>query len=55
MTGRRIVYLLTLVIYVAANIGLPVQNSWAALFVLRMVQSTGGAGGAGGEWRSVNT
>ena len=44
MTGRRIVYLLTLGIYVAANVGLAVQSSWGALFALRMLQSAGGAG-----------
>jgi len=44
MTGRRIVYLLTIGLYCAANIGLAVQSSWTALFVLRMLQSAGGAG-----------
>lgn len=44
MTGRRNVYLLTIFIYAAANIGLAVQNSWIALFLLRMMQSAGGAG-----------
>lgn len=44
MTGRRNVYLLTLFIYAVANIGLAVQNSWIALFLLRMMQSAGGAG-----------
>ncbi|KAJ5663475.1 MFS general substrate transporter [Penicillium longicatenatum] len=43
ITGRRNVYLLTLFIYVVANIGLAVQNSWIALFLLRMMQSAGGA------------
>ncbi|KAJ5514350.1 Major facilitator superfamily domain general substrate transporter [Penicillium fimorum] len=43
MTGRRNVYLLTLFIYAVANIGLAVQNSWIALFLLRMMQSAGGA------------
>ena len=43
-TGRRIVYLLTMGIYCAANIGLAVQKSWLALFLLRMVQSAGSAG-----------
>ncbi|KAJ5774118.1 MFS general substrate transporter [Penicillium paradoxum] len=43
MTGRRNVYLLTLFIYAIANIGLAVQSSWIALFLLRMVQSAGGA------------
>lgn len=44
MTGRRIVYLLTFSIYLAANIGLAVQSSWTALFLLRMLQSAGGSG-----------
>ena len=44
MTGRRIVYLLAFGIYLVANIGLAVQTSWAALFLLRMLQSAGGAG-----------
>ncbi|OQE07498.1 hypothetical protein PENVUL_c013G05728 [Penicillium vulpinum] len=43
MTGRRNVYLLTMFIYAVANIGLGVQNSWIALFLLRMMQSAGGA------------
>ncbi|KAF2671661.1 MFS general substrate transporter, partial [Microthyrium microscopicum] len=43
MAGRRIVYLLTLAIYCGANIGLALQDSWPALFVLRMLQSAGGA------------
>ncbi|KAL8869766.1 MAG: hypothetical protein Q9198_007802 [Flavoplaca austrocitrina] len=44
MTGRRIVYLLTFTIYLMANIGLAVQSTWTALFILRMLQSAGGAG-----------
>ena len=44
MTGRRIVYLLTMGIYCVANVGLAVQSSWTALFILRMLQSAGGAG-----------
>ncbi|KAL4988373.1 MFS general substrate transporter [Aspergillus falconensis] len=43
MTGRRNVYILTMLIYAAANVGLAAQNSWLALFLLRMVQSAGGA------------
>ncbi|KAG9236957.1 multidrug resistance protein [Amylocarpus encephaloides] len=41
MTGRRWVYILTLTIYCAANVGLALQRSWSALLVLRMVQSVG--------------
>lgn len=44
MSGRRIVYLLTFGLYLLANIGLAVQRSWTALFLLRMLQSAGGAG-----------
>ncbi|KAI9369765.1 major facilitator superfamily domain-containing protein [Aspergillus egyptiacus] len=39
MTGRRNVYILTMLIYAAANIGLAIQNTWLALFLLRMVRS----------------
>lgn len=39
--GRRPAYTLCFVIYIAANIGLAVQDSYAALFVLRCLQSTG--------------
>ena len=44
MTGRRAVYLLTLGIYCVANVGLALQDSWTALFILRMLQSAGSAG-----------
>lgn len=43
-TGRRPLYLVTFAVYVAANIGLALQKSYAALFVLRMVQSAGSSG-----------
>jgi hypothetical protein len=36
--GRRPAYLLSFVVYVAANIGLATQSSYAALFVLRCLQ-----------------
>lgn len=39
--GRRLVYMLTFTIYIAANIGLALQNNYAALMVLRALQSTG--------------
>lgn len=39
--GRRPIYLLTFSIYVFANLGLALQDSYAALLVLRMVQSLG--------------
>ncbi|KAJ8132816.1 hypothetical protein O1611_g812 [Lasiodiplodia mahajangana] len=42
--GRRPVYILALFIYFAANIGLAAQNNYAALLVLRMLQSAGISG-----------
>lgn len=39
--GRRPVYLLTFAIYVGANVGLALQSNYAALLVLRALQSTG--------------
>ncbi|KAL9115139.1 MAG: hypothetical protein Q9227_000933 [Pyrenula ochraceoflavens] len=42
--GRRPAYLACFCIYLGANIGLALQNSYAALFVLRCVQSSGSSG-----------
>ncbi|KAI0132552.1 major facilitator superfamily domain-containing protein [Xylariales sp. AK1849] len=42
--GRRPVFIVTLAIYVAANIGLALQNSFGLLFFLRMLQSAGISG-----------
>ncbi|KAL9622299.1 MAG: hypothetical protein Q9160_003310 [Pyrenula sp. 1 TL-2023] len=39
--GRRPAYAVCFIIYLAANIGLALQNSYAALFVLRCLQSAG--------------
>ncbi|KAK2601480.1 hypothetical protein N8I77_010928 [Diaporthe amygdali] len=39
--GRRPVYILCLLIYLAANIGLVLQRSYAGLLILRCLQSTG--------------
>jgi len=39
--GRRPAYFFCFVVYIAANIGLALQDSYAALFVLRCVQSSG--------------
>ncbi|KAL1968564.1 hypothetical protein VTN77DRAFT_1774 [Rasamsonia byssochlamydoides] len=39
--GRRPAYLICFIIYIGANIGLALQNSYAALFVLRCLQSAG--------------
>ncbi|KAL8832612.1 MAG: hypothetical protein Q9170_004812 [Blastenia crenularia] len=44
MIGRRPVYFLGFVIYIGANIGLALQSNYAALFVLRCLQSTGSSG-----------
>lgn len=44
MRGRRPAYMVTITIYVAANIGLALQNSFPALLVLRMLQSAGSSG-----------
>ena len=42
--GRRPVYLLVFIIYIAASIGLACQNSYPGLLVLRMLQSAGSSG-----------
>ncbi|RYP81118.1 hypothetical protein DL769_002127 [Monosporascus sp. CRB-8-3] len=42
--GRRPVYVLALTVYLLANIGLALQNDFAALLVLRMMQSAGSSG-----------
>jgi MFS family permease len=42
--GRRPVYILLFIIYLGANIGLALQRSFAALLILRMLQSTGSSG-----------
>lgn len=39
--GRRPAYVLCFTIYIAANIGLALQSNYAALFVLRCLQSAG--------------
>lgn len=39
--GRRPVYMITFAIYLGANIGLALQHNFAALMVLRALQSTG--------------
>ena len=42
--GRRPAYLVCLVFYMAANLGLALQNSFAALIGLRLLQSVGSSG-----------
>ena len=44
MAGRRPAYILAFTVYLGANIGLALQNSYGALFVLRCLQSTGSSG-----------
>jgi len=44
MTGRRPTLILGFIIYIGANIGLALQNNYAALLVLRCLQSTGSSG-----------
>ncbi|KAK2760950.1 hypothetical protein FQN54_002192 [Arachnomyces sp. PD_36] len=43
-SGRRPTYFLCFVIYVGANIALGIQNNYAALMVLRCLQSAGSSG-----------
>lgn len=40
-TGRRPAYTVCFIVYIAANVGLALQNSYAALMILRCVQSSG--------------
>ena len=42
--GRRPVYIVAFTVYFFANLGLALQNNYAALFVLRAMQSTGSSG-----------
>ncbi|KEQ85577.1 MFS general substrate transporter [Aureobasidium pullulans EXF-150] len=44
--GRRPVYMVCLLLYLAANLGLAFQNSYIALMVLRCLQSAGSSGTA---------
>lgn len=44
MTGRRPAYIVGFSIYIAANLGLALQKNYAALFILRCLQSTGSSG-----------
>ncbi|KAL0944577.1 Quinidine resistance protein 2-like protein 3 [Colletotrichum truncatum] len=44
MAGRRPAFLVAFVIYLFANIGLALQRNYAALLVLRMLQSGGSSG-----------
>ncbi|KAK3309393.1 uncharacterized protein B0T15DRAFT_515379 [Chaetomium strumarium] len=42
--GRRPVFLVALVVYFAANIGLALQSNFVSFFVFRMLQSAGISG-----------
>ncbi|KAK1991987.1 MFS general substrate transporter [Colletotrichum falcatum] len=42
--GRRPVYIVCLAVFLGANIGLAIQNSYVALLLLRMLQSAGSSG-----------
>lgn len=44
MAGRRPAYIAAFILYLGANIGLALQNSFAALFILRCLQSGGSSG-----------
>lgn len=44
MAGRRPAYMIGFIIYIGANIGIALQDSYAALMVLRCLQSTGSSG-----------
>jgi MFS family permease len=44
MAGRRPAYILAFTVSLGANIGLALQSSYAALFILRCMQSTGSSG-----------
>lgn len=42
--GRRPIFMLLFVVMIAANVGIALQTSYAALLVLRMLQSAGASG-----------
>lgn len=42
--GRRPAYIICFTIYIIANLGLALQNDYAALLVLRCIQSAGSSG-----------
>ncbi|KAK4121615.1 MFS general substrate transporter [Parathielavia appendiculata] len=44
MAGRRPAFIICFTIYIFANLGLALQNNYAALLVLRMLQSAGSSG-----------
>ncbi|KAK3389491.1 major facilitator superfamily domain-containing protein [Podospora didyma] len=44
MAGRRLAFIVAFVIYMCANLGLALQKNYAALLILRMLQSAGSSG-----------
>ena len=44
MLGRRPVYIMVFLVYFAANVGLAVQDTYPALLILRILQSSGSSG-----------
>ena len=44
MLGRRPVYIMVFLVFFAANVGLALQNTYPALLVLRILQSSGSSG-----------
>ncbi|KAI8631942.1 chloramphenicol resistance protein [Xylariaceae sp. FL1651] len=44
IAGRRPAFIITFIIYLGANVGLALQRNYAALLVLRMLQSAGSSG-----------
>ncbi|KAK4146547.1 major facilitator superfamily domain-containing protein [Dichotomopilus funicola] len=44
MAGRRPAFILSFLVYIFANLGLALQKNYAALLVLRMLQSAGSSG-----------
>jgi MFS family permease len=48
--GQRPVYVLALVVYSAACVGLALQTSYPALLALRMLQSAGSSGAILAAW-----
>ncbi|KAI0465988.1 chloramphenicol resistance protein [Xylaria cf. heliscus] len=44
IAGRRPAFIIAFIIYIGANVGLALQRNYAALLVLRMLQSSGSSG-----------
>jgi MFS family permease len=48
-SGRRPIYILMFLVMLGANVGIALQRSFAALLVLRMLQSAGASGRCSGS------